>query len=401
MEIKYERERAECLRQLYKLHPWTKRILDFRKRLSLYDTQLVDNIEKYYAYRSIFPDILVPRNTRQVFQKYWERLHQLQAEEYRDSNLILRLKLFYPPPDSDYFKILFPILTYAEEIGYTIQVMVFDVEKFKKYPQQIQKYVVTFDERYKKVLSREAIKINDSEIRAAIRKLLRRLVNDGNLLASTKPSQNDFMKYQRTFYKYPPFYLQKVKQQMKQQMTQQMKQLILGESIGRGRNGQVFKATTKSGKVVAVKVPGRKDESLKQQFENMNTVYEIIPEYVPIPYYYGKMDGKQSIVMQYLECPPWMTFYDYMTQHYDKNKPTPITRKMEKNLKSAVQKLKQRKIRHEDLHLTNILVNPQDGSVKIIDWGSMSNSKQRPVRQARFAVDKQDFTMDDLKRRLL
>jgi hypothetical protein len=181
---------------------------------------------------------------------------------------------------------------------------------------------------------------------------------------------------------------QQQQQQFKQQWKQQWKQLTLGDIIGEGNFGKVYKATTKkSGRVVAVKMP--KDDhhfysSLEDQFKKMKNIYGKIPEYVPRPYYYGLIEGRNSIVMQYLG-PPWIMLEEYVRN--PQNKSTPITLKIVDNLRSALRKLKQQNIRHGDLGTQNILVNPEDGSVKIIDWSFMTTNDQRPEL----------FTEDDLR----
>ena len=175
---------------------------------------------------------------------------------------------------------------------------------------------------------------------------------------------------------------------------QQYKKLTLGKQMGRGCFGKVLKATTKSGRDVAVKIPDPllpnfRHLSLKQlslkQFLNMKDVYSKIPEYVPIPYYHGVIHGKKnSIVMQWLGPPLWITLREYVINPL--NKSNPITTTIVKNFKDALRKLKEHQIRHGDLNPGNILVNTEDGSVKFIDWLFMNTNKQHPER----------FTEDDL-----
>ena len=344
MEKKYEMERARCLRQLYKLHPWRKRIFDFRNKLSLDDKKLVEILEKTYFLSLRLLESDIPPSTKQILQKYWIRLHQLQAQAYPDDSKLLRMKLNVntspPLTNIKFYTDLHKILKTAQKNGYIVEIMIFDDQKnyVDRYPSWIQEYFVEFDERYKKVLSRQAIELDNSG--TVISKIIERL-------------EHGFQQHE----------LKKLFQQLR------CEQLKLGDQIGNGAWGTVFKARRVSGEQVAVKMSNC-NRSLQKQFRDMKYIHQKIPEYVPKPYYYDDINNR--IIMQYFGPPFWITLQKYLKDYL--NESTPVSQKIEEGLKNFIQKLKQHKVRHCDLHPGNILVNIDDGSIKIIDWADMTTN---------------------------
>ena len=146
--------------------------------------------------------------------------------------------------------------------------------------------------------------------------------------------------------------------------------VTLGNSIGKGMYGQVLLGTTtRKGKTVAVKRPLRSGpfirDTTKSEFEKMKHVSSFIP--VPKPLYHGPIEGKNSIVMQYLGA-PWISLDQYVKNYDNRTKPV-VTKKIQTNIKKAVRALATHKIAHNDLHRNNIMVHPKTGNIKIIDWG--------------------------------
>ena len=86
------------------------------------------------------------------------------------------------------------------------------------------------------------------------------------------------------------------------------------------------------------------------------------PGLTPEPHFYTH----HGIAMQLLD-EPWITLDTFLDD--DTNQTNPITRTIQQNIKNSVRTLKQHDIVHNDLHLNNIMVHPQTGEVKFIDWG--------------------------------
>ena len=145
------------------------------------------------------------------------------------------------------------------------------------------------------------------------------------------------------------------------------------EHIGEGLSGAVFKGKTTTGKQVAIKTSNHVGESFQSQFQKMKQIHQIIPKYVPIPYYYDK--ERNRIVMQLLGPPLWITLdtYNKTPQIHT----TFLNTTIMNNLRTVFGELQDRKIRHGDLHFNNIMVNTEDGSVKIIDWSRMERNEPR------------------------
>ena len=79
--------------------------------------------------------------------------------------------------------------------------------------------------------------------------------------------------------------------------------------------------------------------------------------------------------MQLLGPPLWITLdtYNKTPQIHT----TFLNTTIMNNLRTVFGELQDRKIRHGDLHFNNIMVNTEDGSVKIIDWSRMERNEPR------------------------
>ena len=126
--------------------------------------------------------------------------------------------------------------------------------------------------------------------------------------------------------------------------------------IGAGSYGQVSRGCTTKGCTNQIAVKKSRDDMTKE-FKITQLAYDAAPRNIPAPYYIFKCRPYGSIL--YSQFIPSVTLY----------KSQKITKKMLHSILKTIYKLNRSGIRHNDLHLNNILI--EDGTSKpyITDFG--------------------------------
>jgi tRNA A-37 threonylcarbamoyl transferase component Bud32 len=135
------------------------------------------------------------------------------------------------------------------------------------------------------------------------------------------------------------------------------KRKVVGlNAIGAGSYGQVSRGCTTKGCTNQIAVKKSKDD-MKKEFKITKLAYGVAPRNVPAPYYFFKCKPFGSIM--YSQYIPSETLYSYGK----------ITKKMLHQILKTVYKLNKNGIRHNDLHLNNILIEDGTRRPYITDFG--------------------------------
>jgi tRNA A-37 threonylcarbamoyl transferase component Bud32 len=126
--------------------------------------------------------------------------------------------------------------------------------------------------------------------------------------------------------------------------------------IGAGSYGQVSRGCTTKGCTNQIAVKKSRDDMTKE-FKITQLAYAAAPRNIPAPYYIFKCRPYGSIM--YSQFIPSETLY----------KSQKITKKMLHSILKTIYKLNQKGIRHNDLHLNNILIEDGTSRPYITDFG--------------------------------
>jgi tRNA A-37 threonylcarbamoyl transferase component Bud32 len=126
--------------------------------------------------------------------------------------------------------------------------------------------------------------------------------------------------------------------------------------IGAGSYGQVSRGCTtkKCTQQIAVK---KSRDDMTQEFKITQMAYHVAHDNIPAPYYVFPCKPIGSIM--YSQYIPSKTLYNYKK----------ITKKMLYKILKTIQKLNSHGIRHNDLHLNNILIEDETLKPYITDFG--------------------------------
>lgn len=126
--------------------------------------------------------------------------------------------------------------------------------------------------------------------------------------------------------------------------------------IGEGSYGQVSRGCTTKGCTNQIAVKKSRDD-MKEEFRITRLAYGVAPKNVPAPYYVFKCRPYGNIM--YSQFIPSKTLYNHRK----------ITKKMLYEILKTVYKLNKSGIRHNDLHLNNILIEERTHRPYIADFG--------------------------------
>jgi tRNA A-37 threonylcarbamoyl transferase component Bud32 len=126
--------------------------------------------------------------------------------------------------------------------------------------------------------------------------------------------------------------------------------------IGAGSYGQVSRGCTTKGCTNQIAVKKSRDD-MSEEFRITQLAYGVAPRNIPAPYYIFKCRPYGSIL--YSQFIPSETLYKYRK----------ITKKMLHSILKTIYKLNQNGIRHNDLHLNNILIEDGTSRPYITDFG--------------------------------
>jgi tRNA A-37 threonylcarbamoyl transferase component Bud32 len=148
------------------------------------------------------------------------------------------------------------------------------------------------------------------------------------------------------------------------------KRRVLGlNAVGAGSYGQVSLGCTTKGCTNEIAVKKSRDD-MSEEFRITQLAYDVAPHNIPAPYYFFKCRPFGSIL--YSQYIPSKTLYKTST----------VTKKMLYEILKTVYKLNKNGIRHNDLHLNNILIENKTLRPYITDFGFAET--RRYTKDARY-----------------
>lgn len=149
--------------------------------------------------------------------------------------------------------------------------------------------------------------------------------------------------------------------------------------IGNGANAVVLKGSGRicNDDVVAIKIwvpDSREDrnQQYEEELKKFSKLKEINSPYIINYYTSGVINGYYYCVMMYLDPQKYITLNEWL----EIKRPFSTRYEILMNILSGLRKAQENHIFHGDLHTNNIMINPEDNSIKIIDFGTSFRNRE-------------------------